>query len=205
MKFIFFCLLIITTAFLSLSSCKDKNTSADSTTITRDSTATNSINDTAEIKETILSFYNWYVPNWEKLSQFKLYRGETPPYKMDWDEVNKLHAYIRGSVPQLGEEFISNQVQFLKQSDSAFKVDLQDEMPYGFDYDWYTNSQEDPVYLRDALVKSTKWTYNVNGDRAVVDVKGKWFDDNKETESTIMKFDMKKESGKWKIAKIGAE
>src|SRR5687768_17185 len=113
--YFFICFVIISL----MSACKEKKATAENTLGEENSTS--SINDTIQIKETILSFYNWYVPNWERLSQFKLYQGEVPPYKMDWDQVNKLHAYIRSSVPQLGEEFITNQVYFLKQTDSAFK------------------------------------------------------------------------------------
>ncbi len=65
--------------------------------------------------------------------------------------MSKYQDFIRTSAPQLGEEFIKNQKHFFEQCDSAFKVDVKDEIPYGFDWDWYTNSQEDPQYLLDEM------------------------------------------------------
>jgi hypothetical protein len=158
--------------------------------------------DSTDIRQTILSFYNWYTKNYEQLGKYKLYQGEKPPYKMDWSEVDKMHKYISDSVPQLGQAFLSNQRKFLQQADSAFKVDVQDEIPYGFDYDWYTNSQEDPQYLLDELNKSSNWIYTINGNNAMVDIKNKWMDNGKETESTLIRIDMAKENGTWKISNI---
>jgi hypothetical protein len=165
--------------------------------------ATDIRKDTAEIKQTILSFYNWYTNNYDSLGQFKLYKGEQPPYKLDWTEVGKMQSYIRSRVPQLGETFIKNQMGLLHEIDSAFKVDVQDDIPYGFDYDWYTYSQEDPKYLLEEINKSNNWKYDVKGNTAVVDIKTKFLDNGKESESSLIKIFMAKENEVWKIAKIG--
>src|SRR5262245_51663259 len=120
-----------------------------------------SAEDSTRIGATIMDFYNWYLENPAKLNSFELYRGvkvkDQPPYKIDWKEADKYFAFIRSSVPQLGEEFIKNQRAFLKKCDSAFKADLDGDVPYGFDYDWYTNSQEEASYLVDEIKKSPKW------------------------------------------------
>ncbi len=165
--------------------------------------------DSIQIRTTIMSFYNWYLKNNSKLNSFELYTGvkskEGPPYKIDWKEAEKYFAFIRSSVPQLGESFIKNQRIFLKECDSAFKVDLEDDIPYGFDYDWYTNSQEEASYLVDELKKSKQWIIWVTGMDAGVEVMGYNMEEGKKVEFIVMCFGVKKEKGKWKIERIGCK
>ena len=161
--------------------------------------------DTTAIKKLIMDFYTWYNSNYAKLEDFKLYKGKKPPYKMDWPEVDRMHTFIRNSIPQLGETFIKNQTRFLQQCDSAFKEDVNDEIPYGFDWDWYTNSQEDPQYILDELKKSNKWLINVAGNHATTDVRGNFSDNGQITETSMIKLELDKEGGTWKISKIGTD
>jgi len=192
-------------------SCKNKKDANEATT--NDTVVNDLSKDTTEIKDVVLGFYSWYNSNYEKMQQFRLAKGtrniDEPPYQIDWAEVDRLHQFIRSSVPQLGEEFLVNQKLFFQQSDSAFKVDLDDEIPYGFDYDWYTNSQEDPQYLLDELKRSSKWIINVNGNTAIADIKAiindPYINAGKPHEVTVLKLKMNREAGKWKIAKIGEE
>jgi hypothetical protein len=163
--------------------------------------------DSTQIRNSIMTFYNWYNKNYTKLQSFTLYtsikKKEMPPYRINWKEAERYLNYLRTSVPNIGEEFITNQRIFFKQCDSAFKVDLEDEIPYGFDYDWYTNSQEEPQLLVDELKKSKQWVTTVKGNDATVDVLGFYMDNGNRVETVVMCFAMKKEKGKWKIAKIG--
>ncbi len=174
--------------------------------------------DSMQIRTTITAFYTWYNKNWQKMSNFRLYTGtrsiDNPPYKINWKEAEKYFGYIRTSVPQLGEAFISNERIFLKECDSAFKADPSEEMPYGFDYDRFTNSQEDPQWLLDELKKSRLWEITSVNNTANVDVLGSFLEQGKEVETVVMCFEMKKEKarlndkvgqGKWKIAKIGCK
>ena len=165
--------------------------------------------DSAEIRTVITDFYNWYNKNSAKFQGYKLYSGikkkDAPPYKINWDEVEKYQGFIRSSVPQLGEEFIKNQKHFFRQCDSAFKVDVNDDIPYGFDFDWITNSQEDTQYLVDEINKSLPWTITWSGDNALVDVKAAYNNNGKKTTETAITIVMKKENGKWKIAKTWSE
>jgi hypothetical protein len=165
--------------------------------------------DSAEIRTVITDFYNWYNKNYAKLQEYHLYSGikkkEAPPYKINWEEVEKYQDFIRTSVPQLGEEFIKNQKHFFQQCDSAFKVDVNDDIPYGFDFDWYTNSQEETQYLVDEINKSLPWTITWSDDNALVDVKAEYDNNGKKTTATAITIVMKKENGKWKIAKTWSE
>ncbi len=196
-------LLFLVSGITLLLSCKqkDKTVAADVKVETTDLTK-----DSAEIKNTVTGFYTWYNQNYSKFNKYNLYSGtkkkDQPPYKLNWDEVQKYQAFIRDSVPYLGAAFVQNQKEFFKKCDSAFKVDVNDDIPYGFDYDWYTNTQEDPAYTLEEIKKSKWWLINVMGDEATVDVKG--FDEKGTKDaSTVINLKMKKENGVWKIAKIG--
>jgi hypothetical protein len=202
---------VLAIAFMGFISCKDRK-QAEGKEATAQKTleiVQDSAKDSAEIRTVITDFYTWYNKNYSKFDNYHLYSGikkkDTPPYKMNWDEVEKYQQFIRDSVPQLGEEFIKNQKHFFQQCDSAFKVDVEDEIPYGFDYDWYTNSQEDPQYLVDEINKSLPWDSKRAGDHARVDIKTAYDDNGKKTTETAITIIMKKENGKWKIAKTWSE
>ncbi|HMU45301.1 MAG TPA: hypothetical protein PKC72_02985 [Chitinophagaceae bacterium] len=190
--------------FVGFISCKGK----DSTGIQENATENTYSEDSAEIRNTIVDFYTWYTKNYEKFMQYDLYSGikkeDEPPYKINWDEVKKYQDFIRNNVPQLGEEFLANQQVLFKRCDSAFKVDVEDDIPYYFDFDWYTNTQEDPQYMLDEIKKSKLWNISVDGDNAKVNIKG--YDNNGEQPAiTVIDLELKKQNNTWKIAKIGSE
>jgi len=74
-------------------------------------------------------------------------------------------------------------------------VNTEDEIPWGFDYDWYTNSQEEAQVLIDELKKAKQWAMTINGVSASVDVLGFYTDNGKKIETVVMCFKMKKEKG----------
>jgi hypothetical protein len=207
MKRIIFFLFISTSGIVS---CKDKKQTVEKDVPGQEQkmtevAAADPAKDSAEIRTVIMDFYNWYNKNFAKFQEYDLYSGikkkDMPPYKINWDQVTTYQDFIRTSVPQLGEEFLNNQKKFFQQCDSAFKVDTEGEVPYGFDYDWYTNSQEDPSYLLDGINKSAKWMINVKGEEASVEIGAP---DHKDylAGSLLLYVGMKKENGKWTIAKI---
>ncbi len=200
---------ILSFAAISLLACNantkpaEKNDAVEKKT---EETVADPAGDSTEIRKVITDFYNWYNTNYTKFQGYNLYssikKKDLPPYKINWDEVEKYQQFIRTSVPQLGEEFIINQKRFLQQCDSAFKIDVNDDIPYGFDYDWYTSSQEEPSYLLDGINKSGKWIINVKGEVASVEI-GAPDDKDYLAGSLLLYVGMKKENGQWKIAKIG--
>jgi hypothetical protein len=161
--------------------------------------------DSTQIRTTIMKFYNWYNKNYQRLQNFKLYysikKNDGPPYRINWTEAERYLSYLRSSVPGLGEAFIKNQRAFFKQCDSAFKVDVEDELPFGFDFDWYTNSQEDPQYLLDELNKAKRWSI-VLPDKSTANVLVFGHSDSFDDDEVKLCARMKKEKGVWKIAKI---
>lgn len=198
---------IVAVAFILIGACNNQKDNSEKKSDNNLNIESSKIatNDTADIRSVILEFYNWYNTNYEKFQDYNLYSGlkkkDVPPYKINWEEVKKYQDFIKSSVPNLGEEFLTDQLAFFKQCDSAFKVDVNDEIPYGFDYDWYTNSQEDPQYLLDEInKKENKWQINVNGNIATVKV-----NDNQNKDYAILTILLKKDNDKWLIVKIGNE
>ena len=199
--------LFIVIFFAACNNDKNKNSGEATAEQTTAVETVSSQADSAAIRKIITDFYDWYLVNWEKFPTTGLYKGikkaDMPHYQIDWKAVEKYHNFINESVPQLGNTFKAAQKKFLEQCDSAFKKDTEGEIPYGFDYDWYTNSQEEPKYLVDEMNNTHNWKTVVSGDDANVEVM-RWRDDNgQKIEEPIIKFGMKREAGKWTIARIG--
>jgi hypothetical protein len=196
MKKLFFILL---TGMAILVSCKQKDKTTDGKSETTDRGT-----DSAAIRNTVIGFYTWYSKHDTVFNKYDLYSGikkeDEPPYKINWDEVEKYQAFIRDSVPELGDTFLQNQKRLFQKCDSAFKVDVNDDIPYFFDFDWYTNTQEDPAYLLEEIIKSKQWFITINGDEAIVDIKG-FDEDGTKPAATVINLIMKKENGQWTIAK----
>ena len=115
---------------------KEKNEKDPITDVSTTAVTPDPAKDSAAIRAVILDFYNWYTKEYKQLMGYNLYSGlkkqDAPPYKINWDEVKKYQQFIRSSIPQLGEEFLKNQEKMLQQADSVFKVDTEDDIPYGF-------------------------------------------------------------------------
>ena len=184
--------------------CKGKKATAETPATTEITAPAGS--DSTAIRTLITDFYTWYTGHYESMMKYKLYNGtgkpDQPPYQINWAEVDRYQAFIRDSVPYLGTAFLANQKKMFQQCDSAFKVDVKDEIPYGFDYDWYTNSQEDPAYLLNGIKSSGKWMIQVKNDEATVEI-GAPEDKNYVSGSLLLFVGVKKENGQWKIAQIG--
>lgn len=202
MKRIIFLLFI---SIFGVVACKDKKKENETTTTIEqkaEPVIPDPAKDSTEIRKVITDFYNWYTKNDTKFQDYKLYssikKNDMPPYKINWEEVTRYQDFIRTAAPQLGEDLFRNQKKMLLQCDSAFKIDVQDEIPYGFDYDWYTNSQEDPQYTLELLNRNEPWNMKIDGDKAEVEIGV-----TQEEGSTGLIIQLKKEKNKWTIAKIG--
>ena len=61
-------------------------------------------NDSVQIRNSVLTFYNWYNKNYAKLQGFTLYTSvktkEGPPYKINWKEAERYFVYLLVDVVQ---------------------------------------------------------------------------------------------------------
>lgn len=199
-------LILLAFTALSLTACKEKKQDPTQQDTTPVATGSSFADDSTAIRKLVLDFYDWYTANDEQLMKFKLYSGkkksDEPPYQLNWDQIDLYQAFIRDSVPYLGAAFLEQQRKMFKQVDSALKASPEDEIPFGFDYDWYTNSQEDPSYLLDGIKASGKWMLQIKGDDATLEI-GAPEDKNYVSGSLLIFIGLKKENGRWTISEIG--
>lgn len=168
--------------------------------------------DSIEIRSAITNFYKWYINNFKTVEAFKLYQGSSgkdgPPYYINWKEAERYFSYLRKNAPFTGESFIASERIFLQSADSIFKKNPTDEIPAGFDYDRFTQSQEEPKWFWRELNKKgiIHWVIDSDGITAratiyesegVLSERRGWW--------KVFCVEMKKEKGIWKIAKFGCE
>ncbi|MFZ4057277.1 MAG: hypothetical protein ACOYKE_04030 [Ferruginibacter sp.] len=163
--------------------------------------AQTSSKDQTAIKTTITHFYQWYNVHWKKINAFKLYRpkkGDAPPYTIDWKQVQLYFAFIKKNVPQLGNAFIENERQYFKNAQKQFDQSPEEEIAIGFDYDRFTNTQEEPQYVvPEILNKKRRWKINIDKNTAIVYIYH--LESDKESDKDII--ELTKEKGVWTIAK----
>jgi hypothetical protein len=157
----------------------------------------------AAIKKVFFGFLGFYKKNEAKFNSFKLYKGtgkeNNPPYKIQWKEVEKYFAYLRSSVPYVGEAYISAERLHFKQSDSSFKEYPEEELPAGFDYDRWAGGQESIEYTYKWYTSSkNKYRVIITGNTAVLKIGSGEGSGQKDIFWSIVPF--VKENGKWKMA-----
>lgn len=141
------------------------------------------------------------------MNKFDLYKGKdkenNPPYHINWNVVEKYFAYIRTSVPSLGEAFITWHRADFKKLDTWFKENPEEEIPAGFDYERIVGGQVGiDEALEYAFPKKGKWQVSIKGNTATV----AWVFmalnyDSEEMEENKSITEFKKEKGVWKISK----
>lgn len=157
----------------------------------------------AGIKKVFFDFLGYYKKNEAKFNSFKLYKGtgkeNNPPYKIQWKEVEKYFAYLRNSVPYVGEAYIKAERLHFKQSDSSFKEYPEEELPAGFDYDRWAGGQESIEYTYKWYTSSkNKYRVIITGNTAVLKIGSGGGSGQKDIFWSIVPFI--KENGKWKMA-----
>jgi hypothetical protein len=158
-----------------------------------------------QIQQTFFSFLKFYQKNEAKFNSFKLYKGtgkeNNPPFKMQWKEVDRYFAYLRSSVPFVGEAYIKAEKRHFLFSDSCFKADPEDEMATGFDYDRWAGGQESIEYTMKWYTSAkNKYEVIITGNTAVLKIGAELWEgaDTKDRNWSTVPFI--KEKGKWKMA-----
>ena len=166
--------------------------------------------DSTQIKNTLTGFYKWYDANWQKLTAFKLYKGKNqndePPYRINWKEVDRYFAYLRKNSSHLSEAFIEEERERFKRIEQDFQNHPEEEIPSGFDYDRFTNTQEEPSYfLQELLRKDNQWQTYVNGNTASLSIAQPSFKEQPLATHHFFCVEMRKEKGKWKITRLDCD
>jgi len=134
-----------------------------------------------------------------------LYKGvgenNDPPYKIQWKEVDRYFAWLKTSVPYVGEEYIKNERLHFKYSDSCFKADPAEEIPMGFDYDRWAGGQEDISYtMKWYTDPDNKYEVIIKGNKATLRIGGAIWPGAEEKDRGWSEVPFVKEKGKWKMA-----
>lgn len=169
---------------------------------------TKPVPDTAQIKKAITGFYTWYNKYWQKVDAFALYKGKRvkyqPPYVIDWKEVDRYFAYLKKAAPQLHPSFYTTEREWFKQLQKGFDQNPKEEIAIGFDYDRFTNSQDEPQWFMNAL-KKVRWDFQMlSKSLAAVTLWGAASDERGEYEYQLMCFQLKKDKYGWRISRMDA-
>ena len=157
------------------------------------------------IKKIFFDFLKFYQKNEKKFNSFKLYKGvgkeNNPPYHIQWKEVDRYFAWLRTSVPYVGEEYIKNERLHFKYSDSMFKAYPEDEIPMGFDYDRWAGGQEDISYtMKWYTDPGNKYEVIIKGNKAILRIGSALEPGAEEKDRGWSEIPFAKEKGKWKMA-----
>jgi hypothetical protein len=120
---------------------------------------------------------------------------------MQWKEVDKYFAYLRTSVPYVGEAYIKAEKNHFLFNDSCFKADPEEELPAGFDYDRWAGGQ-DHIQYTIKWYTSAKNIYKViiTGNKAVLRIGAELWEGLSEENRNWSFVPFVKEKGKWKMA-----
>ncbi len=170
---------------------------------------TKNVSDKAQIKNVVTGFYNWYNKNWKKVNAFKLYSGtgadkEVPPFRVDWKEVDRYTVWMKKNAFYFTNQYFINERKDFQWADSMIQTEPQSEIMYGFDYDRFTLSQEEPQWFVNELNrKSNKWNITINGNKAKISVIS--LDVNTKENWEVFCGEMHKEKNVWKISRLGCD
>ncbi|MGF2411728.1 hypothetical protein [Ferruginibacter sp.] len=157
------------------------------------------------IRKVFFDFLSFYQKNEKKFNSFQLYKGigkeNNPPFKMQWKEADRYFAYLRSSVPYVGEAYINAEKAHFKYADSCFKADPQEEIAAGFDYDRWAGGQESIQYTKKWYSSAkNKYIVTIIGNKAELKIGCELWEgaEVKDRSWNIVPF--VKEKGKWKMA-----
>ncbi len=157
------------------------------------------------IKKIFFDFLNFYQKNEQKFQSFNLYKGTGeeggPPYHIQWKEVENYCSWLRKNVPYAGEAYIKNERKDFKYYDSMFRVEPDEEIPFGFDFDRWSGSQEDIKYMIDLYTSpKNKYIVIINGNKAILRIGGELPEGADEPDRGWSEVNFIKEKMKWKMA-----
>lgn len=155
--------------------------------------------DSAAISEALRGFFKWYTANQEAILAIDVVDGSGKVAKISEPGLQQYLALFQKS-GFVSSTFLENETKFYRACAKVWAENKEDpeELLSGMDADRFLCSQEEDI---DDLGNSAVVSAKITGDQAAAQiVAGK----NGALESPL-KFDLKKENGRWLLAKVGCD
>ena len=188
-----FALLTLVVAFF-LVACNNKDAAKSAASAETKTAVANTSADSLAIAEALHGFFTWYDANETRLGKIEYVNDKGKHLVLDEKQLMLYHAEIKKS-GFVSDDFIADEKKFYQACSKAWANERKDEVPTGLDANRYHCAQDFMAPYNTGVVTST-----INGDRAdaVLTLSAG-------TAKSDFKFEMKKENGKWLLAKINCD
>lgn len=151
--------------------------------------------DSTAISECLTGFYRWYAIHSDSLQSIDFVDGRGSHLELDTVRLQSYFEYLKSS-GFVSDELLENEKRFYRACAAEWKKESKDEVPSGLAADRFYCAQD---YV--APYDSGKVSTVVTGDRAkaVLALTGRM------GEKPTFSYDMKRESGRWLIARLGCD
>ena len=185
-------ILSVLCAIILLASCQ--NNSANKTDAVKAGVSTAS--DSSAISESLRGFYTWYDVNSQRLGAINFTNNKGAHTTLDEKQLQLYLAEIKKS-GLVSDELIDNETKFFHACAKLWQSEPSNEPNSGLEADRFLCAQDYIAPYNTGTVTSV-----INGDRAqsTLTLKG-----SMPGETNSFNFDMKKEKGKWLLAKLGCD
>jgi Protein of unknown function (DUF3828) len=178
-----------------VTACKNNAETKNTATTETKAAASPANADNTAITETLHGFFTWYSANDERIGKINFVNETGKHLALDEKQLTVYHAEVKKS-GFVSDEFIADEIKFYKACSKSWEEETKGEVPTGMGADRYLCAQDFIAPYNTGTVTSV-----INGDRAkaTLTLKGE------QGEKSDFTFDMKKEGGKWLLAKLGCD
>ncbi len=188
---------LVTILFLIsfLIGCKNNEATKNTATTETKALAPAANDDNSAITEALHGFFTWYDANQERIGKIDFVNDKGKHLALDEKQLAAFHAEVKKS-GFVSDELIADEIKFYKACAKSWEEETKGEVPTGMEADRFLCAQD---FV--APYNTGKVTSIINGDRA----KATLTLTGTQGEKSDFKFDMKKEGGKWLLAKLDCD
>lgn len=151
--------------------------------------------DSIAIADAVHGFFTWYDANSERLGKIQFVNDKGKHLTLDEKQFAVYLEEVRKS-GFVSETFLTNETKFYHTCAKIWQTEAKDEVPTGLDADRFLCAQD---FI--APYNTGKVTSDISGDGALATLTLT----GSQNEQSIFTFDLKKENGKWLLAKLGCD
>ena len=154
------------------------------------------VSDSVGISDALRGFFTWYDANNERMGKINFVNETGDHLKIDEKQMQLFQAALKES-GFVSDELLGNETKYFQACAKAWQNQRNDEVPTGLEADRFKCAQDFIAPYNTGTVQSV-----INGDRAQATLT---LHGDGTTGSADFKFDMKKEGGKWLLARLGCD